>query len=253
MRLRGESSVRDGGSSVGLHDNVESDHLNMDVAEDLDLVDTLVIDSDQLFDLSRTLACCLLSHKLTDVGDFREMGQEATVGSRHVETHLLDKVGGLDSCWGGSSSRRGMNCRAAVGGRRGTSLVGAESRRVMFDSKGNVKGMDQRALSGTTSGQLLVLAIVDSLITNTIGQSSLGHVLPSGQVGADLPVKDVGIASLKHATEDRDQVLDNASDSLEFLCQSNNVVVPGLLNGSEDLAEDGSARGLDRGCHQVEP
>lgn len=143
MRLRSKSSVRDGGPSVGLHDNIESDHLNMDVAEDLNLVDTLVIDSDQLFDLGRTLACCLLGHKLTDVGNFREMSQEAAVGSRHVETHLLDKVGGLDSCWGGSSSRgRGRNGRGAMGGRRGASLVGAESRRVMFNSKGDIKGMD---------------------------------------------------------------------------------------------------------------
>lgn len=246
--------MRDGGSSVGLHDNVESDHLNMDVAEDLDLVDTLVIDSDQLFDLDRTLACCLLGYKLTDVRDLCKMSQEAAVGSRHVETHLLDKVGGLDSCWGGSSSRgRRRNHRVAVGGCRAASLVGAESCRVMFDSKGDIKGMDQRTLSGTASGQLLVLAIVDALITDTIGQSGLGHVLPSGQVRTDLPVKDIGVASLKHATEDRDQVLDNASDTFEFLCQSINVRVPGLLNGGEDLAEDGSTRGLDRGRHQVEP
>lgn len=166
---------------AGLDDDVARDELDVLVAEGAQHGEAGVVGGGE-----RAVAP-VGSDEFADVGDGFHVFEETAVWAGHVLAHVLDEAVG----------RGGDGAAVRVGG-VGSSFAG----RPVFYAEDDVEELDDGALGVAAAAELYVGLLAGAIVEHdTVGETSITHVLASGEEGSDTVVEDVWIAALVHALE----------------------------------------------------
>ena len=88
---------------------------------------------------------------------------------------------------------------------------------------------------------------------NASWQTSVGHVLATGEERTDAVVEDVRVAILVHLSEDTAEIIDAFSEDTKAFGHFLDVVVSGRRDGAKHKWDERAAAGFDRHRDEVKP